>query len=137
MPQAQASGTTSTAAKAHQPITLVVGATTNPDRYAFKAAHRLLGAGLGIHLVGRKSGVIGGHDIHPDLTTAPVGIDTITLYLNPDNQREYYDSILSLKPRRIIFNPGTENPELEDLARAAGIQTIEACTLVMLSTGQY
>jgi predicted CoA-binding protein len=65
------------------------------------------------------------------------GIDTVTLYLNPRNQQEYYDFILSLKPKRIIFNPGTENEELEKLAEKNGIQPVEACTLVMLGTGQY
>lgn len=64
-------------------------------------------------------------------------IDTVTLYLNRDHQREYYDYILSLKPARIIFNPGAENEELEELARKKGIRTLEACTLVMLSTNQY
>jgi hypothetical protein len=61
----------------------------------------------------------------------------VTLYLSPRLQKEYYDYILSLHPRRIIFNPGTENPELEDLAQAHGIEPLEACTLVLLSTGQY
>jgi predicted CoA-binding protein len=118
------------------PITLVLGATENADRYAFKAAHRLLAHGFGVHLVGRKAGAIHGHAIHTDLAQTPA-IDTVTLYLNPDNQKPYYDAIIGLRPRRIIFNPGTENPELEQLARAHGIQPIEACTLVMLSTGQY
>ena len=64
-------------------------------------------------------------------------IDTVTLYLNPTNQKPYYDYILSLKPRRIIFNPGAENEELELMAKNNGIKTLEACTLVMLSTSQY
>lgn len=64
-------------------------------------------------------------------------IDTVTLYLNPANQVPYYDYIISLKPKRIIFNPGTENDELESLANKNGIQTMEACTLVLLSTSQY
>jgi predicted CoA-binding protein len=64
-------------------------------------------------------------------------VDTVTLYLNPDNQKPYYDYILSLKPRRIIFNPGTENEELEEMAASQGIKVQEACTLVMLGTGQY
>jgi predicted CoA-binding protein len=64
-------------------------------------------------------------------------VDTVTLYLNPQNQQSYYDYILNLHPKRIIFNPGTENPELEKLAEAKGIQTMEACTLVLLSTHQY
>jgi len=67
----------------------------------------------------------------------PEGIDTVTLYLGPERQREYYDYILSLKPKRIIFNPGTENDELAALAEANGIETVEACTLVMLSIGNY
>jgi uncharacterized protein len=65
------------------------------------------------------------------------GIDTVTLYLNPNNQREYYDYILSIHPRRLIFNPGAENSELAALARAKGIEPVEACTLVLLSTGQF
>jgi predicted CoA-binding protein len=67
----------------------------------------------------------------------PEDIDTITLYLGPERQREYYDYILSLKPKRIIFNPGTENDELAALAETNGIETVEACTLVMLSIGNY
>jgi predicted CoA-binding protein len=75
-----------------------------------------------------------------DVVTEPQpweNVDTVTLYLNPTRQEPYYDYILGLKPRRIIFNPGTENPELEMLASEAGIECMEACTLVMLSTGQY
>ena len=64
-------------------------------------------------------------------------IDTVTLYLNPRRQVEYYDYILGLKPKRIIFNPGTENMELIQLARKQGIETAIACTLVMLSVGNY
>jgi len=64
-------------------------------------------------------------------------VDTVTLYLNPDNQKEYYQRIIALHPKRIIFNPGTENEELEEMAREKGIETVEGCTLVMLSTGQF
>jgi predicted CoA-binding protein len=64
-------------------------------------------------------------------------VDTVTLYLNSLHQKEYYNYILSLKPKRVIFNPGAENEELSKLAKDNGIQPIEACTLVMLSTGQY
>jgi predicted CoA-binding protein len=86
--------------------------------------------------VGKTGGSVNGMEI---LKTTPATdeIDTVTLYLNPDHQKAYYDYILSLHPRRIIFNPGTENPEFEDLAAANGIKPIEACTLVMLGTGQY
>ena len=64
-------------------------------------------------------------------------VDTITLYIGPQHQPEWYDYLISLKPKRIIFNPGTENPEFEKMAEEKGIETLEACTLVMLRTGQY
>jgi len=70
---------------------------------------------------------------HPEIS----GVDTVTLYLNPDHQRDYYDYIFSLKPQRLIFNPGTENPELMRMAREKGVEVEEACTLVMLSIGDY
>lgn len=116
--------------------TLILGASTNPARYANLAAQRLVANGHPIINVGLKAGEVAGvpiekpEKIHTDL-------DTITLYLGPQNQPEYYDYILKSKPKRIIFNPGTENPELEELAEANGIECTEACTLVLLSTGQY
>jgi predicted CoA-binding protein len=79
---------------------------------------------------------VGGVEINTD-HLAVDNVHTITLYLNPQNQKEYYDYILSLQPRRIIFNPGTENDELEKQARKAGIETVEGCTLVMLGAGMY
>ena len=115
---------------------LILGASNNPSRYANLAANRLVAKGYPIINVGIKSGEVAGMPIeladviHPD-------IDTITLYLNSQKQTQYYDYIIKSKPRRIIFNPGTENPELEALAEENGIETIEACTLVMLSTGQF
>ncbi len=116
--------------------TLVLGASTNPERYSFLAANKLVAHGHEIELLGKKKEALLGKVIE----TSPQeikDIDTVTLYLNPKNQEAYYDYILSLKPKRIIFNPGTENSELEKLAESKGIETIEACTLVMLSTGQY
>ena len=116
--------------------TLILGASTNPSRYSNLAAHRLVEHGHPIVNVVMKPGEVAGvpielpETIHQDL-------DTITLYLGPDNQIPYYDYILKSKPKRIIFNPGTENPELEELAKAQGIECTEACTLVLLSTGQY
>lgn len=116
--------------------TLILGATTNPERYAYLAAQRLTQHGHPIVNVGIKSGEVAGQpieqpdQIHPD-------IDTITLYIGPQNQPAYYDYILNTRPQRIIFNPGTENPELEAMVEEEGIETVEACTLVMLSTGQY
>ncbi|MES2731458.1 MAG: CoA-binding protein [Bacteroidota bacterium] len=116
--------------------TLVLGATDNPDRYAFRAAHSLLRHGHDIALVGIKKGEIAGHVILNDKTPV-ANVDTVTLYVGPRHQPEWYDYLISLKPRRIIFNPGTENAELEKLAHKHGIQTLEACTLVMLSIGSY
>lgn len=86
--------------------------------------------------MGRKEGHI---DDTPIITEKePLSdIDTVTLYLNADNQKQYYDYILSLKPKRLIFNPGAENEELENIAKANGIEPLEACTLVLLSIGKY
>ncbi len=116
--------------------TLILGATSNPSRYANLAAKRLVANGHKIINIGIKSGEAAGVPIQKAAETL-TDIDTITLYLGPQNQSEYYDYILKTKPKRIIFNPGAENPELELLAKENGIDTIEACTLVLLSTGQY
>jgi predicted CoA-binding protein len=116
--------------------TLVLGASDNPSRYSYLAMNRLKGHKHPVVAVGRKEVAVNGIQIHKH-HAAEEGIDTITLYLRPQNQVEYYDYILSLKPKRIIFNPGTENEELIDKARQAGIQPVIACTLVMLATGQY
>ncbi len=116
--------------------TLVLGASTNPARYSNIAINRLVGSNQPVVAVGRREGNVAGIDIQtgqPDVED----IDTVTLYLNPTNQKEYYDYILSLKPKRVIFNPGTENDELEAKLAAANIYPQEACTLVLLSTGQY
>ncbi|MGK6350319.1 CoA-binding protein [Parapedobacter sp. DT-150] len=116
--------------------TLIIGATNNPARYAYLAANRLTAAGHEIVNIGIKQGEVAGVPIRP--MGAPLtDIDTITLYIGPQRQPAYYDYILQTKPKRIVFNPGTENPELEALAREHGIDTLQACTLVLLSTGQY
>lgn len=117
-------------------LTVVIGASENPQRYSFLAVNRLRANGHPVVAIGKREGQIGDTPVtkaHPQLE----GVDTVTLYLNPTLQQEYYDYILGLKPRRIIFNPGTENTELIALAREQGIEPKEACTLVMLSTGQY
>lgn len=118
--------------------TVIVGATTNPERYAYLAAHRLTEHGHPIVPLGIKQGEVAGHQIL-DLRKKPriEGVDTITLYIGPRHQAEWMDYLISLKPRRIIFNPGTENEVFEKKAREAGIKTEEACTLVLLSTGQF
>jgi hypothetical protein len=116
--------------------TLVLGASLNPARYSYLAVNKLSRYNHPVIGIGRRKGQAG--EVEIDIEKKPLeDIDTITLYLNPQNQKQYYDYIISLKPKRIIFNPGTENPELYKLARENNIQVLEACTLVMLSTGQY
>ena len=119
-----------------QKKTLVLGASDNPARYSYIAIDRLQAHQHPIVAVGRKDTAVNGVEIHKEHIAAE-GVDTITLYLNPKNQEEYYDYIIGLRPKRIIFNPGTENPELIRRAKEAGIEPVIACTLVMLSTGQY
>ncbi len=118
-------------------VTLVIGASENPSRYSHKAVLSLKRNEHEVIALGKKPGFIGDVEIlsgKPDLNRQ---IDTISLYLNQDRQQDMLDYILSLKPRRIIFNPGAENGLLSDLARKNGILVQEACTLVMLSTDQY
>ena len=116
--------------------TLILGATPNTSRYANIAANRLVNAGHEIINVGIKEGAAAGAKI---LNGKPAvdGVDTVTLYVGPKNQPQYYDWLMELKPRRIIFNPGTENPELARLAKDNEITTEVACTLVMLASDQY
>jgi predicted CoA-binding protein len=116
--------------------TLVLGASESPSRYSNLAIKKLLRHKHEIVAIGKIPGNVDGIEI----ANKPVEtdeVDTVTLYLNPLHQKPYYDYIISLKPRRIIFNPGTENAELEDMARKNGIQPMHGCTLVMLSSGQY
>ena len=116
--------------------TLIIGASNNPERYAYKAAERLLAHGHEIELLGLRPDVIFGKTIDTERKTYD-GLDTVTLYVGPQRQPEYYDYVLSLKPKRVIFNPGTENDEFETLLKENGIEAEEACTLVLLGTGQY
>lgn len=116
--------------------TLVLGASDNPSRYSYLAVNRLRHAGHPVVAIGRKATVVADVQVTTDHPAYP-DIDTVTLYLNPENQVPYYDYILSLSPRRIIFNPGTENDALESLARSRNIEVQEACTLVLLTTNQY
>lgn len=123
--------------KIEKPITLVLGATPNPDRYANIATHRLLNNEYPVILIGIKDGDIAGQRILKGTPQLDQQIDTITLYVGPKHQPFYYDYLMALKPRRIIFNPGTENPELMKLCRENGIEVVVACTLVMLGTSQF
>lgn len=113
-----------------------MGASEKTDRYSNKAIRDLRKHGHPVIAVGLRKGQVLDVPIEKEYPSN-VTVNTVTLYLNPSNQRPHYDFIVGLKPQRIIFNPGTENPELADLAEDAGIETIEACTLVMLSTGQF
>lgn len=116
--------------------TLIIGASTNPERYAYLAANRLVQHRHEIVLLGQKTGEVLGHKIETEKTQF-TDIDTVTLYVSPKNQPAYQDYIIGLKPRRVIFNPGAENPALENILTKNGIEAIEACTLVMLSIGNY
>lgn len=116
--------------------TLVLGASTNPDRYAYKSVRALKSYKFEVVPIGIKPGEIDGIAIQNYLDPQ-TDVDTITLYLGKKIQSEYYNYILNLHPRRIIFNPGTENEELEQLAHQQNIETLRACTLVMLATQQY
>ena len=116
--------------------TLVIGATANPSRYSYLAVQKLTAHKHPVVPFGIKKGIIGNTEIETERKPFEQ-IDTVTLYINPLRQKDYYDYILSLQPKRIIFNPGTENDELFALAQQKGIIATEACTLVLLSTGQY
>ena len=116
--------------------TLILGASTNEERYAYKAAHKLSERKHEIIPVGIKRGEVAGKEIVNNKEIFK-DIDTITMYIGPKHQADWQDYILKTNPKRIVFNPGTENPELEAKAQARGIETIEACTLVMLTIGNY
>lgn len=116
--------------------TLVIGASTNPERYSNKAIQSLRNHGHNVVALAKRAGTVADVDIQ---TEFPVDeeIHTVTLYVGAKHQPEYYKSLLELKPDRIIFNPGAENFELSDMLEMNGVETIQGCTLVMLSTGQY
>lgn len=116
--------------------TVILGASSNPDRYSFLATEKLARYGHDVYPIGIRSGNINGIEI---ITEKPElkNIDTVTMYLSAVNQKDWYNYIFSIHPKRIIFNPGAENPELEKLALEKGINVVNACTLVMLSIGNY
>lgn len=116
--------------------TLVIGASDNPARYSYLAIKKLVAHGHTVEAIGKRGGVVSNVNINTN--NEPIkDLHTITLYINPQIQREYYGYILSLRPQRIIFNPGTENEELKKMAEQSGIKALEACTLVMLSAETY
>ena len=118
--------------------TVVIGASPNPGRFSYKAAHMLLDYGHEVIPIGIKKGKVAGIEIADIRQYPPIeAVDTVTLYVNPKNQAPWYDYILHLSPQRIIFNPGTENPELMQKTRDKGIEVVQRCTLVMLQSGTY
>jgi uncharacterized protein len=116
--------------------TLVLGASSNPERYAYKAIERLVEAGNEVIAFAPRAGAVG--NVVIETTWNPNwDIDTITLYINPSRQEAYYQAILELKPKRVLFNPGTENPAFYPMLQQAGIEVEEACTLVLLALKNY
>jgi len=115
---------------------LVIGASLNPSRYSYLAINKLVNHGHNVLAIGLKPGSIAGVNIDTEPKNYE-GIDTVTLYLSPSRQQAYYDYIVSLNPKRVIFNPGTENPEFYAVLKQNGIESEVACTLVLLGTGQY
>ena len=116
--------------------TLVLGATTKPERYAFKAVSMLVDKGHSVLALGQNAGEVAGIKIQTKAIPLK-NIDTVTLYLNPTRQRDYYNYIVEANPKRVIFNPGTENPEFYQLLKLNDIKVEVACTLVLLTTNQY
>ena len=116
--------------------TLVLGASSKPERYSNKAILRLVEAGHPVVAVGLRKGDIAGTPIVPAIPEG-LAIDTVTMYMNAQNQESWEQRILVLAPKRIIFNPGAENERLAKLALAQGIEVVEGCTLVMLSVGTF
>jgi predicted CoA-binding protein len=116
--------------------TLVLGASTKPARYSFIAIEKLVGKGHSVLAIGQNAGEVAGIKIQTKAIPLK-NIDTVTLYLNPLRQREYYNYIVEAQPKRVIFNPGTENPEFFQLLKLNDIKVEIACTLVMLATNQY
>jgi uncharacterized protein len=118
-------------------LTLVLGASPNPDRFAYKAVRSLQRREMPVVAIGRRNVDLGNLQIRKGMPEDIGNVHTITLYMSAKNQKEYYNYILSLNPKRIIFNPGTTNPELSEIAQKAGIEVIDDCMLVMLNTGKY
>jgi uncharacterized protein len=117
--------------------TLVLGASLNHERYSYRALKSLQTRKIPFVAIGRREDAADGIHILTGSPEIKEQIHTVTMYMNPHNQKPYYDYLLNLKPERIIFNPGTINPEFAELATARGIETVDACTLVLLCTGTY
>jgi uncharacterized protein len=118
-------------------VTMVLGASPNPERVSYDAIISLQIKNIPVIAIGKKEYDLGYIKILKEIPQDIGSVHTIALYMSSVHQKEYYERILSLQPKRIIFNPGTQNPELEDLARANGIEVVDGCLLVMLKTGQF
>lgn len=116
--------------------TLVLGASTKPARYSFLAIEKLVEKGHSVLAIGQNAGEVAGIKIQTKAVPLK-NIDTVTLYLNPLRQRDYYNYIVEAQPKRVVFNPGTENPEFYQLLKLNDIKVEIGCTLVMLATNQY
>lgn len=118
--------------------TVIIGATTNTGRYAYMAAERLKGANIEFVPIGLKTGKVFGKQILPIMDKPAISdVHTVTMYIGPQNQADWYEYILSLKPKRILFNPGTENEVFQKMVKDQNIEVVEGCTLVMLGIGTY
>lgn len=115
---------------------LVIGASEKQSRYSYKAIHALLENNYDVIALGKQKGEVNGVKIRTEISEDE-DIDTATLYINPEIQKLYYNFLIELQPRRVIFNPGTENPELQNLLNEVGIITLNACTLILLGADQY
>jgi hypothetical protein len=116
--------------------TLVLGGSSNPARYSYLAINKLREHDHHVFAIGKRSAKVADVEVLQEIKFVE-GLDTVTVYLNKENQKNYYDYILSQHPRRVIFNPGAENPEFEKILADQGVEVIEACTLVLLATGQF
>lgn len=117
--------------------TAVIGATDKPDRYAYQAAKSLMSKNHEVVLLGIRKGEVNKQAILTEWPAKIEDLHSVTMYIGAPRQAEYYNYIISLKPKRVIFNPGAENPEFYPLLKANNIEVLEACTLVMLSIGNY
>ncbi len=116
--------------------TLVLGASTNPERFSYMAVRKLKYGSIPVVAVGLREGEISGVRIEKPFPVFD-DIHTVTIYIGPKNLVSYYDYILRLRPRRVIFNPGTESPEFAQILSSAGIEVVHACTLIMISNNLY
>jgi len=116
--------------------TLVLGGSPNPSRYSYLAINKLREHHHPVWAIGKRPAQVADVTVLQEMKPIE-GLDTVTVYLNKDNQKNYYDFVISQHPRRVIFNPGAENPEFEKILIDHDVEVIEACTLVLLATGQF